>query len=280
MHLNKSHLVVLLVSTIWMLPSPASVLVDLDKGLIQWRNDEDPWIQVRLQGEVRMIEEAPPYDFPLGPDRNLRFIPCQPPAGGSPPGCEVPTAPAGAAGLVVSAPLAESLRTFYAKAWHRGVTKTSHEEDVLAAAMHHTATQLRDKGEMNINLRDTSTAFQPILAALSAAKGAGSSAPITTRADRVGRMFAVFQDLWGEKNTYASRDLSMPCSRLQAKAEAFNTAAGAVLVQIERRRPRGICFFCRNVCTLESADALLNSMRKALADELWAATKSAVQPGL
>jgi len=280
MHLNQSRLVVLLISSIWMLPAHASGLVDLDQSLSQWSNDGDPWIRVRLRGEVRLVAEAPPYAFPVGPDRRLRFIPCLPPSGGSPPRCEVPVSPAGAVGLVVSSPLVETMRLFYAQAWRRGVKKPSPEEDLLATAMVQTATQLRDKAETKLNLRDTTTAFQKIFAALSAAKDAGSSAPITKRAERVARMFTVFRDLWQEKNTSASHDLSMPCSLLQAKAEAFNTAAAADRVQVERKTPRGICFFCRNVCTLESADTLLHQMKQVMADELEDATHSLVQPRL
>ncbi|MBC1260588.1 hypothetical protein FQK07_04775 [Synechococcus sp. BSF8S] len=279
MHLIKSLLAVLLGSNIWMLPAEAAVLVDLDQDLVRWSNDGKPAVQVRLQGEIRLVAEAAPYAFPIGPDRSLRFIPCLPPAGASPPGCEIPSAPAGAAGLVVSAPLVESMRMVYQQAWRRGVTPNSPEEDLLAIAMIQTATRLRDKGEQKLNLRQTSTAFQNVLAALSKAKQAGSAAPITRRAERVARMFAVFRDLWQEKNTSASRDLSMPCTLLEAKAEAFNTAAGADLVQVERRSPRGICFFCRNICTLESADALLHSMKQAVADELREATQSPVQSG-
>ncbi|APD47158.1 hypothetical protein BM449_01030 [Synechococcus sp. SynAce01] len=181
---------------------------------------------------------------------------------------------------MVGAPLVVSERMYYTHAWRRGLVNTSPEEDILAIAMRHTGAFLRDKGQLKNNLPDTSTAFQKFLGALSGAKAAGSSAPIIKRADRAARMFAVFRDLWQEVNTYASRDLSMPCSSLQKKAEAFNSAAGADLVRMEKRSPRGVCFFCRNVCTLESAHSLLKSMKQALADKLLDATKSPVQPGL
>ena len=50
--------------------------------------------------------------------------------------------------------------------------------------------------------------------------------------------------------------------------ERFNAAAGEALVKLDRRRPAGICLFCENVCSRESADLLLRVMKASVIERL------------
>jgi len=80
----------LLVSTLWiLLPAQGSLLVDLDKALSDGAIDDDPWIPgCAFRGRSDRSREYPHYWVsPLGPDRSLRFIPCNLAASGSPIGC-------------------------------------------------------------------------------------------------------------------------------------------------------------------------------------------------
>jgi hypothetical protein len=82
------------------------------------------------------------------------------------------------------------------------------------------------------------------------------------------QLLQILSDLWTMCTTLFSADLTLPCDRLQSHIERFNAAAGEALVKLDRRRPAGICLFCENVCSRESADLLLRVMKASVIERL------------
>lgn len=258
----------ILVLTALVAPCRASVLIDDDAALMRWVNDEDSVLRLRRQGVTREVGRIAPYATPLGPDGRLRFTPCGPPGSGSPVGCERPADPPGERGLVLEIPLDAATPAVFRSLWQRALIHRTFEERNLALAMRTASLRLAGDSREGLNLSSSREAFQPVLEALAAAGQQGPAGGIRERAQRAVAMFAVFEDLWRQKNLHEARDFSMPCHVLQAKLDAFHAAAGSDAVRLQRRRPSGICLFCGNVCTLESADRLLIEMKRATADLL------------
>jgi hypothetical protein len=134
------------------------------------------------------------------------------------------------------------------------------EEVELTEAMR----QLRRQLSAAIQLRDLPRLLVPLRQAAERAEAAAVAPALVAKARRSERMVAVLADLWRIRNALSSRDLSLPCDTLEQKVVLFNQAAGEPAVRLQRQRPLGICLFCGNVCTPESAERLLAGMKQAV----------------
>jgi hypothetical protein len=252
-------------------PARASLLLDFDTSRAIWRNDGDPTIEGRQGGESRALAVEAILAAPLASSGVLRFPPCRALPEAARSGCAATLLPAGEPGLVLDTALPLDLRQAYLPLWPQGRPLLPPEQEALAGAM----AQLRDQLTGAILLRDLPALVEPLRQAALQAEAAAVAPALVARARRSERMVEVLTDLWRIRNALSSRDLSLPCDTLEQKARLFNQVAGEPAVRLQRLRPRGICLFCGNVCTPESADRLLADMKESLIRTL----EEAVEPG-
>ena len=243
-----------------MAPARASLLLDFDSSRAIWRNDGEPTIEGRQGGESRALATEAILAAPLASSGVLRFPPCRALPEAARAGCGAKLLPAGEPGLVLDTALSPQLRQAYLPLWPQARPLPPPEQEALAGAMG----QLRDQLSGAIHLRDLPPLLEPLRQATQRAEAAAVAPALVAQARRSERMVEVLADLWRIRNALTSRDLSLPCDTLEEKAVLFNQAAAEPVVRLQRQRPPGICLFCANVCTPESADRLLAEMKESL----------------
>jgi hypothetical protein len=241
-------------------PARASLLLDFDTSRAIWRNDGDPGVEGRQGGESRTLAADPMFAFPLAASGDLRFPPCRALPEAVRGDCVGPLLPAGGPELVLTTPLTPELRRAYLPLWPLARPALPPEQEELAEAMR----QLSRHLSVAIHHRDLPGLLVPLSQAALRAEAAAAAPTLVATARRSERMAEVLADLWRIRNALSSRDLSLPCDTLERHALLFNQAAGEPAVRLQRQRPPGICLFCANVCTLESADRLLADMKHSL----------------
>lgn len=241
-------------------PARASLLLDFDTSRAIWRNDGDPGVEGRQGGESRALAADPILAFPLAASGGLRFPPCRALPEAVRGNCVGPLLPAGGPELVLTTPLTPDLRRAYLPLWSLAKPAQPPEQKELAEAM----LQLRRHLSVAIHHRDLPGLLVPLSQAALRAEAAAAAPDLVATARRSERLAQVLGELWRIRNDLSSRDLSLPCDTLERHVLLFNQAAGEPAVRLQRQRPPGICLFCANVCTLESADRLLADMKHAL----------------
>ncbi len=256
-------------------PADASLLIDFDTSRLRWRNDGSPAIEGRKGGEARQLGTDEILAAPLAAADRLRFPLCRILPEAPPDDCADTLLPAGEPQLELEMPLPPELRQAYLRLWQMAKPRVPREQVELSEAMG----QLRRSLSPAIQLRDLPGLLVPLRLAVRRAEGAAVAPAMVVQARRSERMVGVLADLWRIRNDLSSRDLSLPCDTLEQKVVLFNQAAGKPVVRLHRQGPLGICFFCGNVCTPESADRLLADMKQAVIQTLGAEELSEGGPG-
>lgn len=245
-------------------PADASLLIDFDSSRILWRNDGDPTIEGRKGGASRPLGSDAVLAAPLAAGGGLRLPLCRALPETTREACADTLLPAGEPGLELEMPLSSSLRQAYLPLWRMAEPPAPPEQVELSAAMR----QLRRQFSAAIQLRDLPRLLWPLQRAAERAEAAAVAPVLVARARRGERMAAVLAQLWRIRNALSARDLSLPCDTLERQVVLFNHAAGEPAVRLHRQGPVGICFFCGNVCTPQSADRLLADMKQAVIQAL------------
>jgi hypothetical protein len=241
-------------------PADASLLIDFDTSRVLWRNDGTPTIEGRNGGESRQLGSHGILAAPLAATGGLRFPLCRILPEAAREGCDDTLLPAGAPQLELDMPLPPELRQAYLPLWRMAKPPVPPEQVELAEAMG----QVRRELSAAIQLRDLPRLLVPLQQAARQAEAAAVAPALVARARRSEAMVGVLADLWRIRNALSSRDLSLPCDTLEQKVVLFNEAAGEPAVRLHRQGPVGICLFCGNVCTPQSADRLLADMKQAV----------------
>jgi hypothetical protein len=245
-------------------PADASLLIDFDTSRVIWRNDGAPTVEGRQGGEVRPLGTDEILAVPLAATGGLRFPLCRILPEPTLDDCADTLLPAGAPLLELEMPLSPALRQAYLPLWQLAEPPVPPQQVELREAME----QLGRALSAAIHLRDLPRLLVPLRQAAQQAEGAAVAPALVAKARRSDRMVGVLADLWRIRNALSSRDLSLPCDTLEQKVVLFNQAAGEPAVRLHRQGPVGICLFCGNVCTAESADRLLADMKQAVIQSL------------
>ena len=164
----------------------------------------------------------------------------------------------------MSVPLCDNLPTAARSECLDGLRPADDSTLVLEVELAGAIASLRGQLTASIHHWDLPGLLVPLRQAAQRAEAAGVAPALVAQARGGERMAVVLAELWRTRNTLASRDLSLPCDTLQQQVERFNAAAGEPAVRLRRQRRLGICLFCGNVCTSETADRLLADMKAAL----------------
>lgn len=116
----------------------------------------------------------------------------------------------------------------------------------------------------SVSHRELLSLVMQLQQALEEARAADVPSTLISNVEQGAQLLLILSDLWGICTRLTSSDLTLPCDRLEPYVEQFNALTGDVTVQLDRRRPVGICLFCENVCTQASADQLMSAMKVAV----------------
>lgn len=238
----------------------ASLHIDFDAERATWRNDDDPRILGRQGGALRSLGEEEVLANPLSVQGVLRFPACRALPAAVRGNCAAERLPAGPPQGALVVPLDPGLREAFLPLWEKGTPLVPPEQAQLEQAMQAMVRQLSGP----ILLRDLDTLLEPVLEAARRAEAVNVAPAMVASVRHSQPMLEVLGDLWRFRTTFSARDLSLPCDRLQQLADRFNQVAGNAAVQVHRQRPAGICLFCGNVCTTQTADRLLGNMKEAV----------------
>jgi hypothetical protein len=238
----------------------ASLRIDFDAGRASWRNDGDPRIIGRRGGALRSLGREEVLADPLTAKGVLRFPACRALPAAVRGDCAARLLPAGPPQRALAVPLDRALREAYLPLWEKAPPLVAPEQVQLEQAMQTLVRQLSG----SIHLRDIEPLLEPVGEAARRAEAVPIAPALVASVRRTQAMVEVLGELWRFRNTHASRDLNLPCDRLQNLADRFNQAAGSSAVRLYRQRPAGICLFCGNVCTPQTADRLLADMKEAV----------------